>query len=216
MGTRQDLKDEIVAGCQLFWEKEYSPGRDAGDLSLRDKETGYIYICPMATSERPILHWGSVARDAVVVLNASGERIDSQGWSETIETPMHLAIYAARPDCNAIVHSHAVWSCAFAATGRNIPAVLVESAFIGGEIVCAEYGKVGSRTLAQNVVSALGERKKAALLRNHGAVAIGSDLQEAFVASDFLEKQAKVVALAVGLGSLAEIDIEHIRDESLI
>ena len=214
MLTKEHLKDEVVEGCRLFWEKGYSPGRDAGDLSLRDAETGNIYICPMATAEYSIVNWGAVTRDEIVVLNDSGELIDSRGPVETIEAPMHLAIYEARPECNAIVHSHAEWSCAFAATGRSIPAVLVESAFIGGEVLCATYGRVGSAELAGNVVAALGERKKAALLRNHGAVALGANLAEAFTVSDFLEKQARVVIWATGLGDLLEVDIDHIRDES--
>jgi ribulose-5-phosphate 4-epimerase/fuculose-1-phosphate aldolase len=214
MDIRSDLKEEIVGGCHMFWQKRLSPGRDAGDLSLRDPETGNIYICPMGTPEYPMANWGSIIRDEVVVLNAKGERIDSDGRSETIETPMHLAIYAARPECNAIVHSHGEWSGAFAASGRNVPAVLVESAFIGGEVVCAEYGKVGSVKLASNMVSALGDKKKAALLRNHGAVALGKDLQEAFIVSDFLEKQAMVAIRANSLGRLLEIDINDIRDES--
>lgn len=214
MDIKRDLKEEIVEGCRLFWAKRLSPGRDAGDLSLRDSETGNIYICPMATPEYPLANWGELSWEAVVVLNGSGERIDSDGRRETIETPMHLAIYAARPECNAIVHSHGEWSGAFAAGGKNVPAVLVESAFIGGEVVCAEYGKVGSDKLAVNVVSALGERKKAALLRNHGAVSLGRDLQEAFIVSDFLEKQAMVAIRANSLGRLLEIDINDIRDES--
>lgn len=214
MDVKDELKDQLVEGCKIFWEKRLSPGRDAGDLSVRDCETGNIYICPMATADHPIANWGEISRHEIVVLNGNGDVIDSDGLSETVEAPMHMAIYGARPECNAIVHSHGEWSGAFAASGRNIPAVLVESAFIGGEVVCAEYGKVGSGKLARNMVSALGERKKAALLRNHGAVALGKNLREAFTVSDFLEKQAMVVIRANSLGRLLEIDIDDIRDES--
>jgi ribulose-5-phosphate 4-epimerase/fuculose-1-phosphate aldolase len=214
VSLNDEFIDQVVEGCKLFWQKRLTPGRDAGDLSVRDSDTGNVYICPMATSDHPIANWGEITRDDVVVLNRDFEVIDSHGMSETIEAPMHMAIYAARPECNAIVHSHAEWSCAFAACGQNVPAVLVESAFIGGEVICAEYGKVGSAALARNIVSSLGEKKKAALLRSHGAVAIGKDLEEAFIVSDFLEKQAMVVVRASSIGSVVEIDINDIRDET--
>jgi L-fuculose-phosphate aldolase len=211
---KQYLKAEVAAGCKTFWEKRLSPGRDAGDLSLRDPETGLIYICPMATADYPIDNWGEVTADDIVVVDINGRKVDDSPIHATIEAPMHLYIYRSRPACNAIVHSHGEWSCAFAATGKNIPAILVESAFLGGEIVCAEYGKVGSSLLAENIVRALGTDKKAALMRNHGAVALGKDLKEAFIVSDFLEKQAMVAVRAASLGGLIPVDINDIKDES--
>ncbi len=211
---KRHLKEELSLGCKLFWEKRLSPGRDAGDISLRDPETGYIYICPMATADYPIDNWGEVTAADVVVIDIDGKKIEASPIHATIEAPMHLYIYRSRPQCNAIVHSHGEWTCAFAATGQNIPAVLVESAYLGGEIVCAEYGKVGSLDLAENIKKALGTQKKAALMRNHGAVALGKDLKEAFIVSDFIEKQAMVVIRAKSLGALIPIDVNDIKDES--
>jgi L-fuculose-phosphate aldolase len=70
---------------------------------------------------------------------------------------MHLLIYKTRRNVNAIVHSHAVWSSAFAVTGRSIPLVLAEQSLrLGGEVRCADYGRVGSDELADNIVKALG------------------------------------------------------------
>ena len=105
----------------------------------------------------------------------------------------------------------------FAAVGENIPPCLIEAAFIGGEVVCAEYGKVGSQLLADNIVRALGDKKKAALLRNHGAVAIGKTMREAFTVSDYMEKIAKVAMYAKAMGSRpVSLDVEDIKDENLI
>ena len=129
---------------------------------------------------------------------------------------MHLAIYRARPDVNAIVHSHAIWSSAFAVTGKNIPLILAEQSLrLGGEVVCAAYGKVGSEEIAKNIVAALGKHKMAALMQNHGAVALGVTLEEAFIASDFLEKGAQVAILGGTLGPLIVRKPDEILDESL-
>ena len=218
MKIKQELKEEVAAATRLFWEKGLSPGSDAGDTSLRDVETGLIYIC-----QRPkpnvlrIPNWGMIKADHIVAINPDGKVVDDSGLLPTVEAPMHLAIFKARPGVNAIVHSHAVWSSAFAATGKNIPAILAEqSLHLGGEVICAAYGKVGSEELARNIVAALGKTKMAALMQNHGAVALGVNFEEAFISSDFLEKGAQVALLGGLLGPLIALKPGEILDKSLM
>lgn len=194
---KQYLKEEAARSARLFWEKGLSPGNDSGDTSLRDAETGYIYICPRPNNKLKIPNWGVVKAEDIVVINSVGDIMEETDILPTVEAPMHLHIYKSRPEINAIVHSHAVWSSAFAAAGKNMPAVLDEQFYVfGGEVVCAEYGEVGSEKLAENIVFALGTDRMAALMRNHGAVCIGKDLEEAFIVSDFLEKCAQSLLFA--------------------
>lgn len=214
--VKPNLKEEVAKATRLFWEKQLTPGQDSGDTSLRDPETGYIYICPRPDERLKIPNWGVIKADDIVVIDWSGKIIDGVNLLPTVEAPMHLHIYQARPEINAIVHSHAVWSSAFAVTGKNIPLILAEqSLFLGGEVVCAEYGKVASEQLAQNVVKALGKNKMAALMRNHGAVCVGKDFEEAFIVSDFLEKGAQVALFGNILGKLIVRRPDEILDESL-
>jgi L-fuculose-phosphate aldolase len=217
MEIKQDLKEDVAAATRLFWEKGLTPGRDAGDISVRDVETGLIYICPRPKPNvLRIPNWGMIKAEHMVVIDLEGKVIDDSGLLPTVEAPMHLAIYRARPDVNAIVHSHAIWSSAFAVTGKNIPLILAEQSLrLGGEVVCAAYGKVGSEELARNIVQALGKDKMAALMQNHGAVALGVNLEEAFIASDFLEKGAQVAILGGTLGPLVVRKPDEILDESL-
>jgi len=217
MEIKQNLKEEVAAATRLFWEKGLTPGRDAGDISVRDVETGLIYICPRPKPNvLRIPNWGMIKAEHMVVINLEGKVVDNSGLLPTVEAPMHLAIYRARPDVNAIVHSHAIWSSAFAVTGKNIPLILAEQSLrLGGEVVCAAYGKVGSEEIAKNIVAALGKHKMAALMQNHGAVALGVTLEEAFIASDFLEKGAQVAILGGTLGPLIVRKPDEILDESL-
>jgi L-ribulose-5-phosphate 4-epimerase len=217
MKIKQELKEQVAAATRLFWGKGLTPGRDAGDISLRDSETGLIYICPRPKPNvLRIPNWGMIKAEHMVVIDLEGKVIDDSGLLPTVEAPMHLAIYRARPDVNAIVHSHAIWSSAFAVTGKNIPLILAEQSLrLGGEVVCAAYGKVGSEELARNIVQALGKDKMAALMQNHGAVALGVNLEEAFIASDFLEKGAQVAILGGTLGPLVVRKPDEILDESL-
>jgi L-ribulose-5-phosphate 4-epimerase len=194
-----------------------TPGNDSGDISIRDIETGYLYICPRPNDNLKIPNWGVAQARDIVVMDCDGNLLEDNGILPTVEAPMHIHIYRARPEINAIVHSHADWSSVFAITGKNIPLVLAEqSLFLGGEVICAEYGKVGSQEIARNIVKALGKTKYAALMQNHGAVCLGHDLEEAFIVSDFLENGAKKTLFGSLLGGLVIREPDEILDESLL
>jgi len=200
---KSEIKEQVAAAARKFWDKGLSTGRDGGDLSIRDPETNYIYICPKPGEALPkIVNWGITKAEHIVVIDINGNKVEDTPIDPTVEYPMHTYIYQNKPEINAIVHSHAEYSSAFAITRQNIPHALAETKFIGGEIVCAEYGAVGSIELAENILKALGENKKAALLCNHGAVTIGKTMEDAFIVSDYLEKLAKVVIMAKSLGEI--------------
>ena len=195
--VKQHLKEELAAAACLFYEKELTTGFDAGDVSLRDPETNYVYICPRPGDVlKEIPNWGIMKPEYVVVMDLNGNIIEYNGIDATVEAPMHLEIYRRRKDINAIVHSHAVYSCAFAAAGEDVPLVLDESWHLGKRVICAPYGKVGSQELANNICDALGTENYVALLRRHGAAVCGKDMQDAFTISDFLEKLCKTVILS--------------------
>lgn len=217
MNVKYEYKEMVADGAKLFWEKKLTPGMDSGDLSFRDKETGYIYICPQPAENFEIMNWGVLKPENICVIDIEGNLVEDIGLLPTVEAPMHLEIYKARPEINAIVHSHPIWSSAYAVTGKNIPLTLAEQAlFLGGEVICAEYGVVASDALAKNIVNALGKNKKAALMRNHGSVTIGTSLTEAFVLADFLEHAAQVAIMGSVLGKLIVVDENNILDPSLL
>ena len=204
---KKQLKKEVATATKIFWEKRLSAGRDAGDTSLKDPRSNLVYICPRPTEKMKITNWGIIRSQDIVAINMNGEVVDDSDLLPSLEAPMHLAIYKARPEINAIIHSHAIWSTVFAITGKNIPLVDAEmDEFLGGEVVCAEYAEVATEELASNVVNALGRNKFAALMRNHGAVCIGKNFEEAFTVSDFLEKSAKTVLFGKLLGGVIAHD----------
>lgn len=204
---KYELKERVAESARLFWEKKLSVGKDGGDLSLRDPETNYVYICPKPGDKlEKIINWGITQPEHIVVIDLDGNKVEDNGIDPTVEWKMHTFIYKSRPEVNAIVHPHAEYSSAFAVAGKNIPHVLDEMKILGGEVVCAEYGRVNSTELAENIVKALGKDHNAALLRNHGSVAIGKTMQEAFLVSDYMERQARVVIWASILGKVTTVD----------
>lgn len=215
--VQQVYKDQCAAAAAPYCDKGFTPANDSGDVSIKDPATGYIYIWPRPSKYVSLYSWRVLKPENICVVDGDGNLIEDNGMLPTVEMPMHLAIYKARPEINAIIHSHPLYSSVYAVAWKDIPAVLAEQAlFLGGDIICAKYGRVGSKELGEYIVEALGEKKMAALLRNHGAVAIGRDLTHAFICADYLERNAHVCIMAESLGGSHKIDLDNIKDPSLL
>ena len=208
------FQEEAARGTRKLYEDGFSPSGDAGDVSVRDTETGYIYISG-SPPEIQYLNLGEYHACDMAIVDIDGNRITTWG-RPTCELPMHLAIFRARPDVNAIVHTHAMWSSAYCISGKSIPLVLAEQyVHLGGEVKCADYAPVASKDLGEFVVSAL-ENKNAALMRNHGAVTVGATLDEAFIRAAFLECVAQKAFVATLLGDVKTIKPEEVFDKSFL
>jgi L-ribulose-5-phosphate 4-epimerase len=207
--VKEYWKEELAVWTRRFYEVGLSTGRDSGDVSLRDPDTGLVYINPRPNSKLKIPTWGVIKAEDMVVMDENGKYVEETDIQATVEAPMHLYLYRARPEIKAIVHSHAVWSTAFAAARKDIPMVVYEFNFAGGGVKCAKYAHAGTEELAQNVLDAMGPKSKAALLANHGAVSMGIDIQDAFNVATYLEKMAQVAAFAfiLGEGKLQGVDV---------
>ncbi len=226
----EKIREMVLEYTYKLVDSRLSTSLDSGDLSFRDPETGLIYIDPRPSLSLEIKSWKSISLEDIVVLTIDGEIISSkEDRFPTVEWPMHRAIYMAKPEIHAIVHSHPLYSSAFAVCGMDIPAVLAEQElYVGGDVRCAEYGSVGSQQLADNILEALGSHK-AALLRNHGAIYIGDSLENAFIVAEYTEKGAQTVQMALAMGgklqklnaedliakeisNIADISVRHIRN----
>jgi len=105
------------------------------------------------------------------------------------EWRMHAAIYAARPDAQAIVHTHSPRATALACAGRGIPAFHYMIALAGGDVRCVPYETFGTDELAEQALSGLRGRR-AVLLANHGVVALGPSLDRAHAVAVEVENLA--------------------------
>lgn len=140
-----------------------------------------------------------VRPDDVLVVDFEVEPIVGDGIPSS-ESLTHVAVYRARPDAGAVVHTHSIYASAFAVAGRPIPPILDEQvALVGGTIEVADYAMAATEELARNAVAALGERN-AVLLRHHGALACGKDIEEALAVAELIERVAHIYVLSLGLG----------------
>lgn len=174
-----------------------------GNISVRDPETGYVYLTPSG------MPYDTIVEDDIVVMDVDGNRIEGER-KPTIEHAMHLGIMKNRPDVNAIVHTHPVYSQVFALLHENIPPVIDEAAqILGGEVKVTEYALPGSPEMAANAIAAIGN-DAACLLANHGAVAVGKDMEAAFKVCTILEMTSQIYYMARCIGEPKPIDDDKV------
>jgi L-fuculose-phosphate aldolase len=193
-------------------------GLDSGDVTLFDREEGVIYALPSPSERLPIRSWKDVRPEDVAIVTTDGTVLRESMTEPTVELPMHLSIYQSRADANAIVHTHAEDSQVFAAAERDIPTATIDSYTRAGfgPIRCGAFGVVASVELGENMVAALGNQSKAALMARHGAVALGTDLADALFTATVIEKAARQAMKVIALGSEPEqLTLYHIFDEAL-
>lgn len=198
-----ETRAAIVRVAQKMDEAGFCPSK-SGNVSARLNNG--LLITPSG------LPYAAMRPEDLIELSLEGANRSGTGKPSS-EWPFHTAIYRARADAAAIVHTHSPMATALACARRGIPAFHYMVALAGGpDIRCAAYATFGTETLADNAVLAL-EGRKAALLANHGVIALGATLDGAFTIVAEVENLAKqyLALLAAGLKPVTLDDDEMER-----
>ena len=127
------------------------------------------------------------------------------------EWRFHRDIYSNKKEAQAIVHAHSPHATAVSSHGKTIPPFHYMIALAGGEdIKCAEYATFGTEELSRNVINALQERS-ACLMSNHGQVAFGKNLDEAFELAQEVENICHQYTIALKLGQPKILSFEEMK-----
>ncbi|WP_420094023.1 L-fuculose-phosphate aldolase [Mycolicibacterium tusciae] len=166
----------------------------AGNISAR-REDGNIVITPSSVD------YADMVLEDLVLVDPEGAVLSAKdGRSPSTEMALHLACYRAFDDIGSVIHSHPVWATMFAVARQSIPACVDEFAvYCGGEIRCAEYAASGSPDVGDNAVKALQDRA-AALIANHGLVAVGQRPDKVLHVTALVERTAQIAWGARALG----------------
>jgi L-fuculose-phosphate aldolase len=185
----------LVAAARRLRDLGLNPGR-SGNASVRWRE-GFL-VTPSG------LAYDRLDAADIVFVDASGAahgaRTPSSEWR------LHRDVYARRPEAGGIAHTHSPFATTLACLRRPIPSFHYEVAFAGGaDIRCAPYATFGTQELSDAALAAL-DGRRACLLANHGAVAIGAALDDAVELAERVEALARLYCQALQIGEPALLD----------
>ena len=136
----------------------------------------------------------------IVILTLDGEVLEGH-HKPSSEWRLHAEIYKNLPHVKSVVHTHSPYATSFAVLHKEIPVVLIEMVpFLKGSLEVSPYGKQGSSEVGVNAVPIL-SRKNACLMANHGVVAVGETLGQAYTNSIYVEDAAKIYHMALTVGT---------------
>lgn len=198
------LKQEIIDKCRLLEKMGYFIGT-WGNISARIPE-GFI-----VTPSR--VQYATIETSDFVTVSIQGDVLAGHRLPSS-ETEIHRAVLNKKSSVGAIIHSHSPYATAVSCLHQTIPVFVEDMAqIIGGEVRCTRYVPAGQhKKIAEEVADTIGE-EDAVLLANHGVVCCGRNLEEAFVASQIMEKAALMMLAAGGPGRVVPIPAESVTSE---
>ncbi len=194
------LREQIVAAGMEALRRGIVHGT-AGNMSIRDRETGLIAISPSG------MLYPTVTPADVVIVDIDANVVDGMRKPSS-ETPMHTMVMRQFPWIGAIVHTHSHYSTVVGTIRDFLPPILTEVCCVIGERVpVSRYGLTGLADIGLSVLESMDEHTKAVLMKNHGLISFGCTLDEAMLYSEIVEEAAKVYinALAANGGREPEL-----------
>ena len=193
MSQFETWRQEIVDACQALVAQGYLMAT-GGNVSVRVPGQDAMAITPssfdyteMAAGDVCVLDWD--------LAPVAGEQKPS------VESGMHAAVYLARPDVHAIVHTHQVHASALALIDAPIPALFDEQVrYLGRSIEIIPYAPSGTGLLRKKIARHVRNGHNAYIMKNHGALVFGHDLERAAHNVEILEKCSVAYLLALCTG----------------
>ncbi|MHA1270162.1 MAG: class II aldolase/adducin family protein [Candidatus Helarchaeota archaeon] len=212
MSEFEEQKRIVLEAAKTFLKTGLTIGT-SGNISLRTgKKETKMAITPSSRQ------YDELTIDDIIVVDFSNEddkiEVIEGKWSPSSETILHSLIYKKRKKINAVIHYHPIFSTACGLVLDELPAILDDQTFfLGGVIpITKNYAVSGSKELAYQVQDLIA-MTNAIIIRNHGSIGIGKNIDLAFEACQLLEKTAKIYIYANLLGkNLKLLDDKAIKD----
>ena len=204
----REMSERIQSSCTVNKADVYAVLVALEDVVAEAIQNGEIVrLGDLCTLQVSLNGKGSLTEDDPLVVNMEGEVVCGRG-TPSIETGMHLAIYKANPETNAIIHCHPL-NCVALTLKRRIKTDLTpEGVLLLGEVPTVGYYTPGSEALANAVASK--SKSKAILMERHGAITQGKDLVDAYNKMEELEFQAKLQMLVGRCRGLPRDEVEKL------
>lgn len=186
------LKQTVLIAAKKAYDEKLMAGT-SGNMSVYCPEEKLMVITPSSYD------YSIMEEKDIVVTDLEGNVVEGCHRPSS-EWKMHAEIYKHLPRVGAVVHTHSPYATCFAVNHQEIPVILIEMIpFLKGKLEVSEYAEQGSAQVGLNAVPIL-ERKNACLMANHGVVAVGATMEEAYINSVYVEDTAKIYHMALCAG----------------
>ena len=176
--------DKIVTTAHHIYDRNMILGK-AGNISILDDNSEYMYITASGTDFKSLSH------DDVLKVNINDLSYVSSGNKiPSMETNLHVGVYKKRSDVKSVVHVHSPYATAFAFSNKKLRQLEGFGEITGEYIVEVDYFPPGSKKLARHASDALKNEDKI-LLKDHGVITVGKDIDEATLLCEYVEGIAK-------------------------
>lgn len=195
-----DLRQAIIECGRICYERQLMVSND-GNISVRFDEN-LLLITPAGFPKSRL-----DANDLLLIDLTGRVHASKSGLYPSSETPMHLEVYKQRPEIRAVVHAHPVFVTALTVAGLPFPKdVLAEAMLTLGDVPISEYAAPSSDEDAEAIRPLIREHN-AIILRQHGSLTVGKDLEEALIHLERMEHVAEVFWRAQMLGHVEHIPL---------
>jgi L-ribulose-5-phosphate 4-epimerase len=203
MSNETELREQLAA-CTRIFAMQGMIGV-FGHVSAFDPETKRVFITPGMGSDK-----ASLRAEDMVVTDLDGKPLEGKE-GPPVEWPIHTTLHAVRSDALAIAHLHTPNATVFAIAKREFRPVTLQAAiFADGIPLYPEAQLITNVERGKNLLKVMAD-KRAVLLRGHGIVVAGKNLQEVLYTSLVLEDDTKKAIQAATLGEIGTISPEECR-----
>jgi L-fuculose-phosphate aldolase len=197
------LKEQMCDIGRRIWLKGFCAGNE-GNHSLRLSENR-VLCTPTGISK------GDLKPEDICTVDLDGEQVAGTK-KRTSEIQLHLAIYKARPDVRAVIHSHPPHATAFAVAGVDLPTCIhPEAEVFLGAVKTARYVTPGDQRLGESILPFVKD-SNTILLQSHGVVTYGDDIRRAYYQLEIVDAYARILILAKQVGSIRPLEPTEMKE----
>jgi L-fuculose-phosphate aldolase len=197
------LKEQMCDIGRRIWLKGFCAGNE-GNHSYRISENR-ILCTPTGISK------GNLKPDDICTVDLEGNQV-AGSRKRTSEILMHLAIYKARADVKAVIHSHPPHATAFAVAGVELPTCIhPEAEVFLGAVKTAKYVTPGDTRLGESILPFVKD-SNTIILQNHGVVCFDPDLEQCYYKLEIVDAYSRILLLAKQVGAIRPLDGKEMKE----
>lgn len=198
----RDLRQQMLHYSQLVYEKGWVANHD-GNLTAR-QSGDRLLATPTAMSK------ADIREQDLIVVDLQGQKVSGRRRPFS-ELALHSAIYEKRPDVKAVIHAHPPYATAMAVAGQSMERPILAEAVVslGDKVPLVPFALPKTPAWTRGLET-LCVSYDALLLENHGVIAYGDDLEQAFLRLELVEHLARILHLSVGFGGPRYLDPAHV------